>query len=64
MDNNHSQCGNPDNAGKIIVGMIDKGKMPKRLALGSDAVKVIQDEYKEKLIELQEWKNISILSDY
>ncbi|WP_278245920.1 hypothetical protein [Clostridium sp. DL-VIII] len=39
--------------------MVEKGKLPKRLALGSDAVKIIKDEYEERLVELQEWSNIS-----
>lgn len=64
MENNHSQLGNPDNAGKIIVDIIENKKLPKRLALGSDAVKIIRAEYEERLIELQEWRNISIQSDY
>ncbi len=64
MVNHYNQPGDPDDAGKIIVDMVEKEKLPKRLALGSDAVKIIRDEYEERLIELQEWSNISRQSDY
>lgn len=38
--------------------------MPKRLLLGSDALQIAQDVWKDRLKESEKWKNISLKTDY
>ncbi|MEA4816993.1 hypothetical protein SDC9_128152 [bioreactor metagenome] len=66
MVNRYDQLGDPDKAGQIIVNLIlvNGGKLPKRFALGSDAVQAIQSEYESRLSELNTWKTLSCSSDY
>ena len=64
MVNNHDQKGDPDKAGKLIVELISSGKFPKRLPLGSDAVRIIRDELESRLAEVDEWETYSIRTDY
>ena len=49
MVNNHDQKGDPDKDGKLIVELVSSGDLPKRLPLGSDAVRIIRDELKSRL---------------
>lgn len=62
--NLENQPGDPDKAGKVLVEMVEKGHLPLRLLLGSDAVKLIEAELENRLIELSENKHISIQTDY
>lgn len=62
--NHHDQKGDPDKAGKLIVELISSGRFPKRLPLGSDAVRIIRDELKNRLAEVDEWESRSIRTDF
>lgn len=62
--NLHNQPGDPYRAGKVIVDMINSEKIPERLALGSDAVKVISTELERRLSEVKRLSEISSQSDY
>lgn len=62
--NLENQPGDPDKAGKILVQMVEKGNLPLRLLLGSDAVKLIETELENRLNELRSNKQISILTDF
>lgn len=62
--NLENQPGDPDKAGKVLVQMVEKGNLPLRLLLGSDAVKLIETELENRLIELRTNKPMSILTDY
>lgn len=62
--NLENQPGDPDKAGKVLVQLVDKGSLPLRLLLGSDAVKLIETELENRLTELRNNKPISILTDY
>jgi len=64
MVNNHDQKGDPDKAGKLIVELVSSGKLPKRLPLGSDAVRIIRDELKSRLAEVEETESYSVTTDY
>ena len=64
MVNNHDQKGDPDKAGKLIVELVSSGKLPKRLPLGSDAVRIIRDELKRRLAEVEETESYSVTTDY
>lgn len=63
MSENHDQPGNPQKAGQLIVRLVQTGKLPKRLPLGSDAVKIIESELKRRLDELETVKEFSIRTD-
>jgi NAD(P)-dependent dehydrogenase (short-subunit alcohol dehydrogenase family) len=62
--NLENQPGDPDKAGKVLVEMVEKGQLPLRLLLGSDAVKLIETELENRLVELRNNKPMSILTDY
>ena len=51
-------------AGKLIVELVSSGKLPKRLPLGSDAVRIIRDELKSRLAEVEETESYSVTTDY
>ena len=61
---NQDQPGDPDKAGEVIYETMKKEKLPKRLLLGSDAVKIISAEMKERLQEIEDWSAISKQTDY
>ena len=49
--NLENQPGDLDKAGKVLVQLVEKGNLPLRLVLGSDAVKLIETELENRLIE-------------
>jgi len=61
---NQDQPGDPDKAGEVIYETMQKENLPKRLLLGSDAVKIVSTEMKERLQEIEEWSAISKQTDY
>ena len=64
MVNNHDQKGDPDKAGELIVELVLSGNLPRRLPLGSDAVRIIRDELKSRLAEVDEMESRSVRTDY
>lgn len=62
--NLENQPGDPNKAGKVLVQLVEKGNLPLRLLLGSDAVKLIENELENRLIELRSNKSMSLLTDY
>ena len=61
---NQDQPGDPDKAGEVIYETIQKENIPKRLLLGSDAVRIVSAEMKERLQEIEDWSAISTQTDY
>lgn len=61
---NHDQPGDPDKAGEVIYETMQKETLPKRLLLGSDAVKIVSAEMKERLQEIEDWSAVSAQTDY
>ena len=61
---NQDQPGDPDKAGEVIYETMQKENLPKRLLLGSDAVKIVSTEMKERLQEIEDWSAISKQTDY
>ena len=61
---NQDQPGDPDKAGEVIYETIQKETIPKRLLLGSDAVKIVSSEMKERLQEIEDWSDVSKQTDY
>ena len=62
--NNRDQLGNPMKGGEVIVDTILSGKISSRLLLGSDAVETAQNVLKDRLQEIEQWKDVSRRSDY
>lgn len=62
--NRYDQIGDPGKAGQVIVDTIEKQEYPKRLLLGSDAVQVVQTELRNRLAEVEKWKDVSYGSDF
>ena len=61
---NQDQPGDPDKAGEVIYETIQKENIPKRLLLGSDAVRIVSAEMKERLQEIEDWSAVSAQTDY
>ena len=49
MVNHRNQPGNPEKAGELLVKIAQSGKLPKRLPLGSDAVRIIESELQRRI---------------
>ena len=64
VSNAANQPSSPEKAGELIVELAEMKKLPKRIALGSDAVKIIEEEYTSRLAELKEWSDYSRRTDY
>lgn len=62
--NNSDQLGDPMKGGEVIVDTILSGKIPSRLLLGSDAVQTAQNVLKDRLQEIENWRDVSRRSDY
>lgn len=62
--NLENQPGDPNKAGKVLVQLVEKGNLPLRLLLGSDAVKLVETELENRLVELRSNKSMSLLTDY
>jgi NAD(P)-dependent dehydrogenase (short-subunit alcohol dehydrogenase family) len=61
----HNQPGDPMAAGRAIVGVVrGNAELPVRLALGSDAVRVLRQEYQQRLDELAAFEQISASADF
>ena len=64
MVNLRDQIGNPEKAGELLLKIAQGGKLPKRLPLGSDAVRIIESELQRHIEELEEVKKFSIQTDF
>ena len=64
-DDPHTEwkLGDPDKAAKLLVEITKKDKLPMRLLLGSDAVKIAKAYYSEALAEVAEYEKYSVLTD-
>lgn len=64
-DDPHTEwkLGDPDKAAKLLVDITKKDKLPLRLLLGSDAVKIAKQYYNEVLAEIEEFEEYSLSTD-
>lgn len=62
--NHHDQPGNPEAAGQCLVDLVHRGILPRRLALGSDAVQFLSQELNRREKELADWHEISLRTDF
>lgn len=66
-ENDHThgtQPGDPQKAAQVIIKVAASDKVPFRLLLGTDAVNIIREELEVQIKELEEWKAISLSTDY
>jgi NADP-dependent 3-hydroxy acid dehydrogenase YdfG len=66
-ENDHThgtEPGNPQKAAQAIIKVEAGEKVPFRLLLGTDAINIIRPELEAQLKELEEWKAVSLSTDY
>ncbi|PZG12873.1 oxidoreductase [Nonomuraea aridisoli] len=63
-DVNHQQPGDPVKAAKAIVDVVDSGKAPLRLQLGSDCVAAVERKLERVRRELDDWRSVSVATDH
>ncbi|MBB5046635.1 NAD(P)-dependent dehydrogenase (short-subunit alcohol dehydrogenase family) [Rhodopseudomonas rhenobacensis] len=59
-----TQPGDPARAARVLVELIGGNKLPVRLLLGSDAVKIVGDEVNAQRREIDEWTAVSATTDF
>ena len=59
-----TQPGDPVRAARAIVEVVNRDKVPFRLLLGSDAVRLVSAEMDIQRQELEDWKDISLATDF
>lgn len=64
VTNTHDQLGDPMRAGSVIVELVNSESCPERIALGSDAVEIIDAELSRRVEELHAWKHFSVRTDF
>lgn len=60
----HNQPGDPMKAGELIVRLVQNGIIPKRLPLGSDAVKIVRSALQDRLKEIDMVEKYSVQTDF
>ena len=59
-----NQPGDPDKCGDVIIDVIEKDHYPFRLLLGSDAVRIVETSLKDRIQEIEDWKDYSVKTDF
>lgn len=57
------KLGDPDRAARLLIDIIKKEKLPSRLLLGSDAVRLAKEYYSKMSAEVSEYETFSIMTD-
>ncbi|MDN5603859.1 MAG: oxidoreductase [Kocuria sp.] len=66
-ENDHThgtQPGDPDRAAQAILAAVQNENVPFRLLLGSDAVRVVKQDYQDRIAEIDAWTHLSQSTDY
>jgi NAD(P)-dependent dehydrogenase (short-subunit alcohol dehydrogenase family) len=66
-ENDHThgtQPGNPQKAAQALIKVTENQNVPFRLLLGTDAINLTRSELETQLKELEDWKEISLSTDY
>jgi NAD(P)-dependent dehydrogenase (short-subunit alcohol dehydrogenase family) len=58
------QPGNPAKAAQAIIQVVESPHPPLRLALGSDAMSLIQEKLKAVKTDLESWQQVTVSTDY
>ncbi|CAM3455540.1 oxidoreductase [Occultella aeris] len=59
-----TQPGDPDRAAQALIVALEGAEVPFRLLLGSDAVRIVREEYQSRIEEIDAWAHISTTTDY
>ncbi len=59
-----TQPGDPARAARALIKIVESEKAPFRLLLGSDAVKIISAELDAQRKEVDDWKELSVSTDF
>ncbi len=62
--NAHNQAGDPDKAGEVIVKVLNMDKQPEILTLTKSGVDAVIATLKDKIAELEAWRDISAQCDF
>lgn len=62
--NHADQPGNPARGAQVLIQAAEMEKPPRRLLLGSDAVKMALKEYERRIEEVHTWESLSCQSDF
>ena len=64
-DKSHgTQRGDPDRAAEVLIEVIGKDKVPVRLLLGSDALRLVGPEIDRQREEISAWSDTTVRTDY
>ncbi|GAP99474.1 oxidoreductase [Leptolyngbya sp. NIES-2104] len=58
------QTGNPTKAAQAIIQAVESPRPPMRLALGIDAMKLIQEKLEQVKTDLEAWQGVTVSTDY
>ena len=58
------QLGNPRSAVQAIIQAVESPHPPMRLALGTDAMNLIQEKLESVKTDLEGWQQVTVSSDY
>jgi NAD(P)-dependent dehydrogenase (short-subunit alcohol dehydrogenase family) len=58
------QPGNPEKAAQAIIQAVESSNPPMRLALGTDAMSLIQDKLESVKTSLADWQQVTMSTDY
>ncbi|MDX1883151.1 oxidoreductase [Mycolicibacterium sp. 120270] len=64
IDNNNSQEGDPAKAAKVIVDLAARSDLPERIQLGTSAIDQIAAKLERTARDQQQWRDISVSTDY
>lgn len=63
-DMDGQQPGNPAKAAQAIIQAVESPNPPMRLALGTDAMSLIQDKLESVKTGLEDWQQVTVSTDY
>jgi hypothetical protein len=58
------QPGDPAKAAQAIIQVVESPRPPMRLALGTDAMSLIQEKLKWVKTDLDAWQQVTVSTDY
>ncbi len=61
---NGNQPGDPEKLAKVLMEIVRLQNPPVHLPLGTDSYQSIMDKRKEEVIELEQWKHLSLSTDF
>jgi NAD(P)-dependent dehydrogenase (short-subunit alcohol dehydrogenase family) len=63
-ENSGKQAGDPDRAAQAIIHITEVDKAPRHLVLGAFGVKTVTDKLKERVEQIESWRETGLATDY